>query len=77
MKQLHDLYEQIEQAQLELSTFYFLQRLEMAAIPRRLEVCCFITIWSGFPSASVFNAQSVVYIQVSLQQNFLADVFCD
>lgn len=37
MKQLHDLYEQIEQAQLELSTFNFLQRQEMAAIPRRLE----------------------------------------
>jgi hypothetical protein len=44
IKQLHDLYEQIEQAQLELSTFNFLQRQEMAAIPRRLEVCCFITI---------------------------------
>jgi hypothetical protein len=42
MKQLHDLYEQIEQAQLELSTFNFLQRQEMAAIPRRLEVC-----WNG------------------------------
>lgn len=40
MKQLHDLYEQIEQAQLELSTFNFLQRQEMAAIPRRLEVRC-------------------------------------
>jgi hypothetical protein len=39
IKQLHDLYEQIEQAQLELSTFNFLQRQEMAAIPRRLEVC--------------------------------------
>ncbi|XP_069680560.1 cell division cycle 5-like protein [Periplaneta americana] len=37
IKQLHDLYEQIEQAQLELSTFRFLQRQEMAAIPRRLE----------------------------------------
>ncbi|XP_023708391.1 cell division cycle 5-like protein [Cryptotermes secundus] len=37
IKQLHDLYEQIEQAQLELSTFNFLQRQEMAAIPRRLE----------------------------------------
>ena len=38
IKQLHDLYDQIEQAQLELSTFRFLQRQEMAAIPRRLEV---------------------------------------
>ncbi|PSN39298.1 Cell division cycle 5-like protein [Blattella germanica] len=37
IKQLHDLYEQIEQGQLELSTFRFLQRQEMAAIPRRLE----------------------------------------
>jgi hypothetical protein len=59
MKQLHDLYEQIEQAQLELSTFNFLQRQEMAAIPRRLEVCYFSTIHDGFPSASRFNAQSV------------------
>ncbi|KAJ9592544.1 hypothetical protein L9F63_015779 [Diploptera punctata] len=37
IKQLHDLYDQIEQGQLELSTFRFLQRQEMAAIPRRLE----------------------------------------
>ncbi|XP_033608501.1 cell division cycle 5-like protein [Cryptotermes secundus] len=36
IKQLHDLYEQIEQAQFELSTFDFLQRQEMAAIPQRL-----------------------------------------
>nr|CAD7399123.1 unnamed protein product [Timema cristinae] len=38
IKQLHALYEQIEQSQLELSTFQFLQKQELAAIPRRLEV---------------------------------------
>nr|CAD7440526.1 unnamed protein product [Timema bartmani] len=37
IKQLHALYEQIEQSQLELSTFQFLQKQEQAAIPRRLE----------------------------------------
>lgn len=35
-KQLHDLWEQIEQAQLELSTFKFLQTQEEAAVPRRI-----------------------------------------
>ncbi|XP_050465844.1 cell division cycle 5-like protein [Cataglyphis hispanica] len=35
-KQLHDLWEQIEQAHLELSTFKFLQAQEEAAIPRRI-----------------------------------------
>ncbi|XP_012276782.1 cell division cycle 5-like protein [Orussus abietinus] len=35
-KQLHDLWEQIEQAHLELSTFKFLQSQEEAAIPRRV-----------------------------------------
>lgn len=34
-KQLHDLWEQIEQAHLELSTFKFLQMQEEAAMPRR------------------------------------------
>jgi pre-mRNA-splicing factor CDC5/CEF1 len=38
MKQLHDWYGQIEQTQLELSAFNFLQRQEMAAISRRLEL---------------------------------------
>ncbi|XP_049792039.1 cell division cycle 5-like protein [Schistocerca nitens] len=37
IKQLHDLYDQMEQSYLELSTFKFLQQQEMAAIPRRLE----------------------------------------
>lgn len=37
IKQLHDLYEQLEQSHLELSTFKFLQQQEMAAIPRRME----------------------------------------
>ncbi|XP_076655110.1 cell division cycle 5-like protein [Halictus rubicundus] len=35
-KQLHDLWEQIEQAHLELSTFTFLQTQEEAAVPRRV-----------------------------------------
>ncbi|KAK2585338.1 hypothetical protein KPH14_010019 [Odynerus spinipes] len=35
-KQLHDLWEQIEQAYLELSTFKFLQTQEEAAVPRRV-----------------------------------------
>ncbi|XP_046435737.1 cell division cycle 5-like protein [Neodiprion virginianus] len=35
-KQIHDLWEQIEQAHLELSTFKFLQAQEEAAVPRRL-----------------------------------------
>ncbi|XP_034945889.1 cell division cycle 5-like protein [Chelonus insularis] len=35
-KQLHDYWEQIEQAHVELSTFKFLQTQEEAAIPRRI-----------------------------------------
>lgn len=35
-KQLHDHWEQIEQAHLELSTFKFLQAQEEAAVPRRI-----------------------------------------
>ncbi|XP_043248665.1 cell division cycle 5-like protein [Colletes gigas] len=35
-KQLHDLWEQIEQTHLELSTFKFLQTQEEAAVPRRV-----------------------------------------
>lgn len=35
-KQLYDLWEQIEQAHLELSTFKFLQTQEEAAVPRRV-----------------------------------------
>lgn len=35
-KQLHDVWEQIEQAHLELSTFKFLQAQEEAAVPRRI-----------------------------------------
>lgn len=37
VKQLHDLYDQVEQAYLELSTFKFLQSQEEAAIPRRIQ----------------------------------------
>ncbi|KAK3923734.1 Cell division cycle 5-like protein [Frankliniella fusca] len=37
VKQLQELYEQLEQADMELSTFRFLQQQEIAAIPRRLE----------------------------------------
>lgn len=37
VKQLQELYEQLEQADMELSTFKFLQQQEIAAIPRRLE----------------------------------------
>ena len=36
-KQIQDLNEQIEQSQLELSTFKFLNNQEMAAIPQRLQ----------------------------------------
>jgi pre-mRNA-splicing factor CDC5/CEF1 len=36
-KQIHDLNEQIEQAQLELSTFSFLKESETHAIPKRLQ----------------------------------------
>lgn len=38
LKQLHDSYEQIDQANLELSTFKFLQDQEKAALPRRIQV---------------------------------------
>lgn len=37
VKQLQDLYDQIEQAHMELSTFKFLKTQEEAAIPRRIE----------------------------------------
>ncbi|KAF5298294.1 hypothetical protein FQR65_LT09805 [Abscondita terminalis] len=37
VKQLHDLYEQIDQANLELSTFNFLEEQEKAALPRRIQ----------------------------------------
>ncbi|KAF5305478.1 hypothetical protein FQA39_LY01569 [Lamprigera yunnana] len=37
VKQLHDLYEQIDQANLELSTFNFLEEQEKAALPRRVQ----------------------------------------
>lgn len=37
-KQLHDLYEQIDKAYLELNTFRFLQEQEKAALPRRIQV---------------------------------------
>ncbi|KAJ1521666.1 hypothetical protein ONE63_003312 [Megalurothrips usitatus] len=37
IKQLQELYEQLEHADMELSTFRFLQLQEMAAIPRRIE----------------------------------------
>ena len=37
MKQLNDLWDQIEQAHLELRTFEELKRHEDSAIPRRLE----------------------------------------
>lgn len=40
VKQLHDTYEQIEQNYLSLSTFIFLEKMETAAIPKRLEVKC-------------------------------------
>ncbi|XP_018322506.1 cell division cycle 5-like protein isoform X2 [Agrilus planipennis] len=37
IKQLHNLYEQIDQANLELSTFKFLQEQEKNALPRRIQ----------------------------------------
>lgn len=42
IKQLNDLWDQIEQAHLELCTFEELKKHEDAAIPRRLEV----KLWS-------------------------------
>lgn len=38
IKQLQDTYDQIEQNYLSLSTFNFLEKMETAAIPKRLEV---------------------------------------
>lgn len=38
IKQLQDLYEQTDQAHLELNTFKFLQDQEKAALPRRVQV---------------------------------------
>jgi len=38
IKQLLDLFEQIEQSNTEISTFEFLQKQEQNAIPRRLDV---------------------------------------
>lgn len=38
IKQLQDVYEQIEQNYLSLSTFKFLEKMETTAIPKRLEV---------------------------------------
>lgn len=38
IKQLHDAFEQTDQANLELSTFKFLQEQEKAALPRRVLV---------------------------------------
>lgn len=38
IKQLHDAFEQTDQANLELSTFKFLQEQEKAALPRRIQV---------------------------------------
>ncbi|GJQ84593.1 hypothetical protein Trydic_g10205 [Trypoxylus dichotomus] len=37
IKQLQDLYEQMDQAHLELNTFKFLQEQEKAALPRRIQ----------------------------------------
>lgn len=39
IKQFQELQDQVEQANLELSTFKFLAEQEKAAIPRRIEVC--------------------------------------
>lgn len=38
VKQIQDIYEQIDQSNLELSTFKFLQEQERAALPRRIQV---------------------------------------
>lgn len=38
IKQLQDIYENIDQANLELNTFKFLQEQEEAALPRRIQV---------------------------------------
>lgn len=41
-KQLHDMYEQIDKAYLELNTFKFLQEQEKTALPRRIQVILFL-----------------------------------
>lgn len=41
-KQLHDMYEQIDKAYLELNTFKFLQEQEKTALPRRIQVNFFL-----------------------------------
>jgi len=37
IKQLHDMYDNIDQANLELNTFRFLQEQEQSALPRRIQ----------------------------------------
>ena len=39
VKQLHDIYEQIEQTHVEYQTFENLRQHEIGAIPKRMEVC--------------------------------------
>ena len=39
MKQVHDMYEQVEQTYVEYKTFDHLRQHEVSAIPKRLEVC--------------------------------------
>lgn len=55
IKQLQDTYEQIEQNFLSLSTFKFLEKMETAAIPKRLEVNIQLK----------FNFQSITFLQFS------------
>ena len=39
MKQLHDVYEQLEQTYTEYQTFESLRNHEVEAIPKRIAVC--------------------------------------
>lgn len=44
-KQLDDLYEQIDKADLELNTFKFLQEQEKTALPRRIQVIILVAVF--------------------------------
>lgn len=66
LKQLHDNFEQIDQANLELSTFKFLQEQEKAALPRRIQVIYLIYMKFPYILCMVFETcLSVQYQKTS------------
>lgn len=60
MKQLNDLWDQIEQAHLELRTFEELKKHEDSAIPRRLEVTPCVASLLSLPFSSSWQVISEV-----------------